>query len=1119
MQSTGFFGLVLGLTSLAVVVVQAFVKPYDDGCHWIYDVVDGITLVPEANLSPLKPFVNSTSWLNQSIKCDYLNDRHNLKGEEDESEIINMGLGNSHPRVVMRLPTYDATRLTVTRRIFNDLEGVLVQITDPIQLQGKAVTDPVKLLGRDVDGDKRFTLTGDGKPEYPYATWLVPIPATWSLGRYSLDVTLHSPRVGIQRKQEHFMLFYDYYKTTTDPAVVAHFNMTPIATTVDFSSPTTAPNSIYPKMNFNTANTFPMPFLLDTTAPDTLLYTPDEGRTFYRYTFAAPSGATACGSETTFKILSHAVVPQRILLGTTFGLLQILSIDGMVKYPKSLAQSVILNKCVQTIVLPQINNVKGPFLTVITDTEILQASFFTTDGSYEFNTMTTLTDACTAINALRTSGDSTCIFKSAFKVYPTSTSFSVQLTASDHTFEMCLVKYAFAANATVRTWTLRSCLPKLLPVADRNMPYSVVTTASTYSATNSLITGIEHRDTGTMEYYAFGTGLFYSDNGGARWIYFHQLADTSASPISGSVSGRKIVKFDYATVGMRYIALTVTATKGGASITEIWVAHWGQPNLYNLYPSYEWEMSLLLLPPQKTAGTKSLYTRWNSAGTTVGSRQELGVFFDSLGDLKQIFAFKEDSSWNFVTLDFPINELIPAMYSAKIEVFTDARTATLPDSGNECPSMTVKLRNRQAVERLEYFRYFKPQTRQEDYYQLPEVATVYATTLRSISAFIIQEFNSNYTTAPPGYSEQVSVYFNTNNHSNKWQYEKIVARSDPRRIMIMKEDFQCISVEDQSVLFHDFPDHIYVDRLGHFTIVVSLYDIKPTGGFGLTDIAGLPKVGFHLVNGSLLQGSVVLKYDATEHVASYEPVYEATVYVGCRPSLKLQFDWTLLVDTKAPSYTDCSDVVDHMPCVTDTEGTPVPIYLRLVDHATNMGTNFSGKFRLYVVGFSYGPPTNMTRFPADQVEQYNILSADGSNSQKLIWDTNNTEQVELEKRSLSIGRNFIIFTCQPDSPCGSNLTIGLFDEPHLNFLIRVTNKDMPNNETYCIFDLEFVVRIRGAKPNPYSVHLATFLGTLVGLFALKIAAADGLDDDFGHSNKASKVYGRPHSIAQRMSRQ
>jgi hypothetical protein len=53
--------------------------------------------------------------------------------------------------------------------------------------------------------------------------------------------------------------------------------------------------------------------------------------------------------------------------------------------------------------------------------------------------------------------------------------------------------------------------------------------------------------------------------------------------------------------------------------------------LYNLYPTNEWELSLLLLPD-----TSDAYDEWKAAGTIPGQRIELGVFFDSLGNLKQV---------------------------------------------------------------------------------------------------------------------------------------------------------------------------------------------------------------------------------------------------------------------------------------------------------------------------------------------------------------------------------------------------------------------------------------------------------------------------------------------------
>jgi hypothetical protein len=63
------------------VLVRGFIKPYDDGCRWLYDIVDSQSLAKEANLNPIKAFVNTTKYLNESIKVDFLNDRHKIQGE------------------------------------------------------------------------------------------------------------------------------------------------------------------------------------------------------------------------------------------------------------------------------------------------------------------------------------------------------------------------------------------------------------------------------------------------------------------------------------------------------------------------------------------------------------------------------------------------------------------------------------------------------------------------------------------------------------------------------------------------------------------------------------------------------------------------------------------------------------------------------------------------------------------------------------------------------------------------------------------------------------------------------------------------------------------------------
>ena len=61
------------------------------------------------------------------------------------------------------------------------------------------------------------------------------------------------------------------------------------------------------------------------------------------------------------------------------------------------------------------------------------------------------------------------------------------------------------------------------------------------------------------------------------------------------------------------------------------------------------------------------------------------------------------------------------------------------------------------------------------------------------------------------------------------QFEKILARSNPRRILLVKEDFEDMTVHDDNVIFSDFPNEIYIDRFGVVSVTVSIYDIKVTG--------------------------------------------------------------------------------------------------------------------------------------------------------------------------------------------------------------------------------------------------------------------------------------------------
>lgn len=106
-----------------------------------------------------------------------------------------------------------------------------------------------------------------------------------------------------------------------------------------------------------------------------------------------------------------------------------------------------------------------------------------------------------------------------------------------------------------------------------------------------------------------------------------------------------------------------------------------------------------------------------------------------------------------------------------------------------------------------------------------------------------------------------------------------------------------------------------------------------------------------------------------------------------------------------------------------------------------------------------------------------------------------------DSRILDQSHNRIQFVCKSLSPCGDpKIPIG--EEPHFNFLVRVTNKYGAVHETqlyvdgnllfrgllapnsYCVHEVEFVIRLRGAEPNPYTVSIPVFLVTLLMLFLL-----------------------------------
>lgn len=55
----------------------------------------------------------------------------------------------------------------------------------------------------------------------------------------------------------------------------------------------------------------------------------------------------------------------------------------------------------------------------------------------------------------------------------------------------------------------------------------------------------------------------------------------------------------------------------------------------------------------------------------------------------------------------------------------------------------------------------------------------------------------------------------------------------------------------------------------------------------------------------------------------------------------------------------------------------VNIFMDLVDHAVNKAINFTGQYRLFVVGFGMGAPSQIARFDAEDIATYNTDFEDG----------------------------------------------------------------------------------------------------------------------------------------------
>lgn len=136
------------------------------------------------------------------------------------------------------------------------------------------------------------------------------------------------------------------------------------------------------------------------------------------------------------------------------------------------------------------------------------------EGKFVFTTL--LKDPCPDLKNVIPNGASfsTCSILNAFEVANSSAVFHVAMATDDATKQPlnCLVKYMKPNDSnSAGNWTLRSCLPTYIPIADPNMPFTVVSDNVSIPSTGraTVIKGIQQRDIGGQEYYAFGNALFY----------------------------------------------------------------------------------------------------------------------------------------------------------------------------------------------------------------------------------------------------------------------------------------------------------------------------------------------------------------------------------------------------------------------------------------------------------------------------------------------------------------------------------------------------------------------------------------------------------------------------------
>nr|XP_020138777.1 cation channel sperm-associated protein subunit gamma isoform X2 [Microcebus murinus] len=534
---------------------------------------------------------------------------------------------------------------------------------------------------------------------------------------------------------------------------------------------------------------------------------------------------------------------------------------------------------------------------------------------------------------------------------------------------------------------------------------------------------------------------------------------------------------------------------------EIWYLLEGSYQLYKLFPSKGWDVSLSLQMMQKS----SLYATTKTMVT---------LFYDD-GKLNQLVYLTDDQRvGRLVKWPVPVEKVLMYMQDNRYHLQRQGSHLMLSFT-DLCPFKEMDLRNLpkpQRFTRQERYRARPPQILEASGFHSENSLAVYQGLVYYL-LWLHSKYDKPY--ADPVHDPTWRWWKNKKHDEDYYFYLASNWRSVGGVHIDMESYEKIYDLEPDSQL----PERIYLDKgmIYNFTVFMKAlgndlylplapevtYTQRSPVSVGVVladpnciEATVKPKVlinrnsvlftitlkekefcydqgisGHHLLKTSMsvkVLGSSGNCFQYTHHGPRMQGTLMLPVLIGCPPGKRLAFDITYTLKynhQENKHYFDCMNADPEMPCFLYRD-IFYPFFL-IQDLVTGDSGSFQGSFVLKVVG---GGPTlkSIRDYSKEEIYRYNSPQ---DKTESLIWTTDSKVTTkDMAFHVMSHRSSGIQWLCLKNSPCYDIIPESIFS-PEFFFKVLVSNRGV-DNSTYCNYQLTFLLHIHGL---PLSASRAAFI--------------------------------------------